>query len=313
MFAGPIRGATGDVPDAGRGAALQWCTWHAARPLKDVFADLAGDECRAPPTRRLRGAAGTATCPPTSSPRRWSAIADTAPVEVAEHLAPFVMAHSAVPAARDRGRRASRPSWVGAARHRAARPVDADLDGPRARRRRDGRLRRDRRSPALADDAATSAAGADDASEADRGRRPRAPDRRRRRWTTSRVAVDGRVRRPTADDAGRRRSSRADVDLADAGRRADDDADDVDAGGPRRLSAGHRGPGQPARPESASMPSHERTATRAATTISCAVSGFSARRCQRASASLGRRGQLGRRRRRRQAAAAGAARRRRRR
>jgi hypothetical protein len=70
----------------------------SARPLRDVFADLLGDAggARPDPAAAL-AAAGHPDLPPQLVAEAVVSYADTAPVEVAEHLAPYVTAHSGVP------------------------------------------------------------------------------------------------------------------------------------------------------------------------------------------------------------------------
>jgi hypothetical protein len=67
----------------------------AARPLKDVFAELTGDD--AARADEVLAASGHGDLPPGLVAEAVVNYADTAPVEVAEHLAPFVTANSAVP------------------------------------------------------------------------------------------------------------------------------------------------------------------------------------------------------------------------
>jgi hypothetical protein len=67
----------------------------AARPLKDVFAELTGDD--AARADEVLAASGHGDLPPDLVAEAVVNYADTAPVEVAEHLAPFVTANSAVP------------------------------------------------------------------------------------------------------------------------------------------------------------------------------------------------------------------------
>jgi hypothetical protein len=68
----------------------------AARPLRDVFADLAGDhgDAMAPD---VLAAHGHPDLPDGLVAEAVVNYADTAPIEVAQHLAPYVMAHSPVP------------------------------------------------------------------------------------------------------------------------------------------------------------------------------------------------------------------------
>jgi hypothetical protein len=68
----------------------------AARPLKDVFAELTGDD--AARSDEVLAASGHGDLPPDLVAEAVVNYADTAPVEVAEHLGPFVTANSGVPA-----------------------------------------------------------------------------------------------------------------------------------------------------------------------------------------------------------------------
>jgi hypothetical protein len=69
-----------------------------ARPLRDVFADVAGDEgARASDPAELLRTSGHGDLPDHLVAEAVTSYADTAPVEVAEHLSPYVMANSAVP------------------------------------------------------------------------------------------------------------------------------------------------------------------------------------------------------------------------
>jgi len=69
-----------------------------ARPLRDVFADATGDEAaRASDPAELLRASGHEDLPDTLVAEAVTSYADTAPVEVAEHLSQYVMANSAVP------------------------------------------------------------------------------------------------------------------------------------------------------------------------------------------------------------------------
>lgn len=83
------------------------------RPLREVFAALAGDQATqgvaASDRRGLLEAAGHAELPADLVAEAVVAYADTAPLEVAEHLAPFVTAHSAVPV--DGGDDVERADW----------------------------------------------------------------------------------------------------------------------------------------------------------------------------------------------------------
>jgi hypothetical protein len=71
-----------------------------ARPLRDVFSDLVGTDTAGPdhagPAEVLR-AGGHPDLPDTLVAEAVGSYADTAPIEVAEHLSPYVMAHSPVP------------------------------------------------------------------------------------------------------------------------------------------------------------------------------------------------------------------------
>jgi hypothetical protein len=72
-----------------------------ARPLRDVFADLATDEdarrAHAADPEGFLHAHGHAELPSQLVGEAIVNYADTAPPEIAEHLAPFVMAHSPIP------------------------------------------------------------------------------------------------------------------------------------------------------------------------------------------------------------------------
>lgn len=73
------------------------------RSLRDVFAGLAGDESARPEGEAggdlgdVLSAEGYSDLPETLVAEAIVSYADTAPAEVAEHLAPFVMANSPVP------------------------------------------------------------------------------------------------------------------------------------------------------------------------------------------------------------------------
>jgi hypothetical protein len=100
------------------------------RPLHDVFAGLAGTGAGAEPADVLR-AGGHESLPDALVAEAVVSYADTAPIEVAEHLSTFVRAHSPVPGADD-GTEA--PGWLDALTTAPA-AVDAapagatDLDG----------------------------------------------------------------------------------------------------------------------------------------------------------------------------------------
>jgi hypothetical protein len=66
-----------------------------ARPLRDVFADLAGDHTAS--SGDVLAAGGHPDLPDGLVAEAVVNYADTAPIEVAAHLAPFVMANSPVP------------------------------------------------------------------------------------------------------------------------------------------------------------------------------------------------------------------------
>lgn len=70
----------------------------STRPLRDVFAELTGDEGvrNIDPAQLLR-VSGHPDLPDVLVAEAVVSFADTAPVEVAEHLAPYVAANSAVP------------------------------------------------------------------------------------------------------------------------------------------------------------------------------------------------------------------------
>jgi hypothetical protein len=68
------------------------------RPLRDVFADLAGsDGPSATSPADVLAANGHPDLPNGLVAEAVGSYADTAPVEIAEHLSPYVMAHSPVP------------------------------------------------------------------------------------------------------------------------------------------------------------------------------------------------------------------------
>ncbi|HEY8471013.1 MAG TPA: hypothetical protein VIL37_00020 [Natronosporangium sp.] len=69
-----------------------------ARPLRDIFDELARGDHGADPAETLADG-GHGDLPDQLVSEAIVSYADTAPVEVAEHLAPFVKVHSAVPAA----------------------------------------------------------------------------------------------------------------------------------------------------------------------------------------------------------------------
>ena len=93
----------------------------AARPLKDVFAELTGDD--AARADEALAASGHGDLPPDLVAEAVVNYADTAPVEVAEHLAPFVTAHSAVPTLDEVDGDADWSALLA-----TAPPVEADLD-----------------------------------------------------------------------------------------------------------------------------------------------------------------------------------------
>jgi hypothetical protein len=68
----------------------------SARPLRDVFADLAGAPSATGDPAALLRDQGHAGLPDELVAEAVVSYAETAPVEVAEHLAPYVTAHSAV-------------------------------------------------------------------------------------------------------------------------------------------------------------------------------------------------------------------------
>jgi hypothetical protein len=101
----------------------------SARPLRDVFADLAGDEAarHADPAQLLRDS-GHPDLPEALVSEAVISFADTAPVEVAEHLAPYVAANSPVPAIEaDDAPDMAASGWVEAL---VTAPDVADLDSP---------------------------------------------------------------------------------------------------------------------------------------------------------------------------------------
>jgi hypothetical protein len=69
---------------------------EAARPLREVFADLTGTGNVADDAREILSSNGHAALPDELLAEAVVNYADTAPAEVAEHLSPFVAAHSVV-------------------------------------------------------------------------------------------------------------------------------------------------------------------------------------------------------------------------
>src|SRR5688500_714446 len=69
-----------------------------ARPLRDVFGDVVGDaDASAGNPADVLSASGHPDLPDALVAEAVTSYADTAPLEVAEHLSPYVMANSAVP------------------------------------------------------------------------------------------------------------------------------------------------------------------------------------------------------------------------
>jgi hypothetical protein len=81
----------------------------SARPLRDVFADLTGAPGADDPAALLRDH-GHPGLPDELVAEAVVSYADTAPVEVAEHLAPYVTAHSVVGADPATGN--ENPDWL---------------------------------------------------------------------------------------------------------------------------------------------------------------------------------------------------------
>ncbi len=106
-----------------------------ARPLRDVFTDLAGDP--GAPTGHdpaaVLAANGHPDLPETLVAEAVVNYADTAPYEVAEHLAPYVMANSAVPPADPTAPETDPATWLdrlaSAPDVTVFSPETADLDG----------------------------------------------------------------------------------------------------------------------------------------------------------------------------------------
>lgn len=82
-----------------------------ARPLRDVFDEVARGDLGADPADTL-AASGHGDLPDQLVSEAIVSYADTAPIEVAEHLSPFVKLHSAVPAD-DAGAAADLPAGDG--------------------------------------------------------------------------------------------------------------------------------------------------------------------------------------------------------
>ena len=99
----------------------------AARPLKDVFAELTGDDAARPDA--VLAASGHGDLPPDLVAEAVVNYADTAPVEVAEHLAPFVTANSGVPAL-DQAEGADDWSALLATAPTVETGLDPDVDAP---------------------------------------------------------------------------------------------------------------------------------------------------------------------------------------
>jgi hypothetical protein len=93
--------ARGMSPTGNRGARSYSGHMDPARPLRDLFADLVSDEsarqAHAADPEGFLEAHGHAALPADLVDEAIVNFADTAPPDVAEHLAPFVMAHSPVP------------------------------------------------------------------------------------------------------------------------------------------------------------------------------------------------------------------------
>jgi hypothetical protein len=95
-------GLLGGCPPRGMGGAGFYSgSMEPARPLRDVFADLVTDEdvrrAHAADPEGFLQAHGHTELPGQLVSEAIVNYADTAPAEIAEHLAPFVMAHSPVP------------------------------------------------------------------------------------------------------------------------------------------------------------------------------------------------------------------------
>jgi hypothetical protein len=101
----------------------------SARPLRDVFADLAGEHAPATNPAEVLAANGHPDLPDGLVAEAVVTYADTAPIEVAQHLSAFVRANSPVPLGPEVGDEP--PSWLHALTTAPVvtdDPLDAGLD-----------------------------------------------------------------------------------------------------------------------------------------------------------------------------------------
>jgi hypothetical protein len=83
-----------------------------ARPLRDVFNELTGSAAGGADPQAVLAAAGHPDLPEGLVAEAIVNYADTAPAEVAEHLAPFVTAHGALPVQPEDTAAAEPASWL---------------------------------------------------------------------------------------------------------------------------------------------------------------------------------------------------------
>src|SRR6185437_12229270 len=98
----------------------------SARPLRDVFTDLAGNHPTSPNAADVLAAGGHAGLPEGLAAEAVVNYADTAPIEVAQHLASFVMANSPVPLGPEVPDADEPPGWLAALTSAPVVTVDHD-------------------------------------------------------------------------------------------------------------------------------------------------------------------------------------------
>ena len=130
---------------------------ESARPLRDVFADLTGGGSAAGDPDALLRDQGHPALPDDLVAEAVVSYADTAPAEVAEHLAPFVTAHSAVGAGAGAGAEPS-AGWLDLL---ATAPAGAGVADEPA----EADQRAEAEERAEADDLAAAAEGFDDGAD----------------------------------------------------------------------------------------------------------------------------------------------------
>ncbi|MEV6303146.1 hypothetical protein AB0M02_27300 [Actinoplanes sp. NPDC051861] len=95
----------------------------SARPLRDVFADLTGSGSAGGDPAELLRDQGHPGLPDDLVAEAVVSYADTAPAEVAEHLAPYVTAHSVAATPADAG-----PGWLDLLATAPAGPAPEEFD-----------------------------------------------------------------------------------------------------------------------------------------------------------------------------------------